>query len=729
MLEKTQGGFRPGNRFAPSAQTQVIQGPGEDDINLLGLLSTLWRGKWTIVACATLLMMAGAYYAFAVAVPKYQASTQLALEIRNENVVDLDSVVSGVSTEISAINTELEVIRSSGLLAKLVDELDLTSDPEFNSALVPKAKYSISALKAAIRDFVAPAPAVNEPPLVDNDTDPPELTRAIAAVRGAITASNQRNTYIFNISVTTETPRKSALIANTLAKLYIQDQINVKFQATENAVAWLSERVIELEAELEERENAIKELRAETDVVNAEELQALNQQAKDVRDRLIETRMTVALLTARVEELKVLQQSDDLSAMAAAVEDATLDRLIVGAASDRATRALFDERFGQLINREENALGRAVQQVAALEASFTRLEEQIEQQSKDLVRLQQLERETEATRTLYETFLTRLKETTVQRGLQQADSRVLSKATPGSYVEPKKSLILALCMILGAMIGAGIIIARQLLHSGFRTPEDLEVATDHAVFGQIPKMPIRKRYGLISYLNDKPTSAASEAVRNLRTSVLLSDIDHSPQIIMSTSALPGEGKTTQSISLAHNLGGLGKRVLLIEGDIRRRTFAEYFDFGESAGGLVTALTSKKPLSELVVRAPGMDVDVLRGEKASINAADLFSSDRFREFLQELREVYDYIVIDTPPVLVVPDARVIGQFVDTIIFSVAWDRTSKVQVADALRQFESVGIRVHGLVLAQIDPKGMKRYGYGGKYGAYSAYGKGYYDAG
>ncbi|WP_083416126.1 polysaccharide biosynthesis tyrosine autokinase [Marinovum algicola] len=726
MLEKSQSGLRPGNRFTPMQPRPAAQ-DSDDEIDLMAVIGTLWRGKWVIAGCAALLMLIGGYYVFRVAIPKYQASTTLALELRSENVVDLESVVSGVSTETSAINTELEVIRSSGLLEKLVTELNLTADPEFNGALRPEPEFSIGKLKAIIRTAVTPA-AEEEEAGVGLSPEEKEMNRTVATVRDAISASNQRNTYIFQIGAKTTDAMKSALIANTLARLYIQDQIDIKFQATENAVTWLSERVIELEAELKERENAIKELRAETDLVNAEALLALNQQAKDVRDRLADSRTTLALVGARVENLRSLQQEGDPATMAAAVNDPTLDRLVVRAGNDSATRELFDERFALLITREENALERAEQQVAALEASYARLQEQIEQQSADLVKLQQLERETEATRTLYETFLTRLKETTVQRGLQQADSRVLSKATPGVYVEPRKTRILALCLILGAMLGAGLVLARQMMHSGFRTPEDLEAATGHAVFGQIPKMPLRRRGNLVTYLNDKPTSAAAEAIRNLRTSVLLSDIDQAPQIIMSTSAIPGEGKTTQSISLSHNLAGLGKKVLLIEGDIRRRTFAEYFDFGDSPGGLVTALTGKRPVSELVVRAPGMDVDVLRGEKASVNAADLFSSDRFQEFLQELRRSYDYIVIDTPPVLVVPDARVIGQFVDAIIFSVAWDRTSKTQVTEALRQFESVGIRVHGLVMAQIDPRGMKRYGYGGKYGAYSSYGKGYYDA-
>ncbi len=195
---------------------------------------------------------------------------------------------------------------------------------------------------------------------------------------------------------------------------------------------------------------------------------------------------------------------------------------------------------------------------------------------------------------------------------------------------------------------------------------------------------------------------------------------------MSTSTIPGEGKTTQSIALAQNLSGLGKSVLLIEGDIRRRTFLQYFD-KPAVGGLVSVVSGDHSLSDAVVHDDELKIDILMGEKASMNAADFFSSDKFKEFMVTTREVYDYIIIDTPPVLVVPDARVIGHLVDSIVYSVKWNSTNQHQVVEGLRQLSSVGLRVSGLVLAQIDPRGMKRYGYGGRYGAYSGYGKGYYD--
>lgn len=693
----------------------------DDEIDLIALFGALWRGKWIVGFCATISLVLGGYYAFEVAVPKYRATTTLALQVRKEQVVDLESVFSGLSTDSAALNTELEVLKSRGLLEKLVTELNLTTDPEFNTSLQPEPQFSMHLLKNKALSL-----AGRDIPEKSIPSETAVLTAATDAAAARISASNTRNTYVFNISATTENPVKSALISNTLANIYIQDQIDIKFQATENAVAWLSDRVTSLEQELRGKENAIEQLNKESELVSAKALLALNRQTGDVRNRLAETRSALGTAQVRVEELQGLRASNDPATLSAAANDPALNRLL-SAISTGGQVALdrFNTRADLIVQRARANMTRNQQQADALAASYAKLKDRSEAQAAHLVQLQQLERESTATKVLYETFLTRLKETTVQRGLQQADSRVLSEAIPGRYVEPRKSRILALSLILGGLIGVAIVLGRQFLHTGFRTADELEQYTGTTVLGQIPKKPIRARRGLIKYLRDNPTSASSEAIRNLRTSVLLSDIDSPPKVIMSTSSIPGEGKTTQSISLAHNMAGLGKKVLLIEGDIRRRAFSEYFD-QKPKGGLMSALKGEVPISDLVFFDERLGVDVLMGEKTSVNAADVFSSHRFKEFIDRARDSYDFVIIDTPPVLVVPDARVIGQSVDAIIFSVHWNKTSKSQVIDALRQFSSVNLKVTGLVLAQVDPKGMKRYGYGGKYGAYSRYGKEYY---
>lgn len=728
--------------MAGAAQSdKTVADTSDDEIDLMELVRALWRGKWTIILFVVIAALAAVYYASQVAKPQYQSTVDLTINLRTNDDVDIGSVVSGVSTERTALNTELEIIRSSNILGQVVGQLDLMSDPEFNPALrTPSGPdLVIGYIKSLMpgsgneptEDLMPVDASLEGNSFDDSVSSAPRSAydRTIRALRETLSAEIKRETYVFTISVTTGSPEKSEEIANTLADIYIEDQIAVKFEATEQAISWLSDRVSNLEQELKVKEDALKAALSETEMINPEALEGMNLQAKDLRDRLQDTRNQIAQAETRLTRLTELRDAEDYPAIVEMTGDQTLQRLLQAIQADNPEALeMFDQRLETIQIRTQANLERLRSQASALEASSGQLEGRIGQQSDDLVRIQQLQREVEAIRTLYETFLTRLKETTVQRGLQQADSRVLSDAVPGSKVAPRTSRILALSMVLAAMLGAGLVLIRNFMHNGFRTAEDLEAATGLLVMGQVPKMPIKARKDLLSYLSDKPTSPSAEAIRNLRTSILLSNIDSPPQVIMTTSALPGEGKTTAAISLAKNFAGLGKKVLLIEGDLRWRSFPQYFAVQDDAG-LISALSAERPLSEIVFQDEALGVDVLMAEKSRINAADLYSSARFRDFIAEIRKLYDVIIIDTPPVLVVPDARVIGQYVDATIVLVAWDKTHRGQVTAALRDLASVNVNVAGLVLTQIDPKGMRRYGYGEKYGAYSNYGKDYYNAG
>lgn len=698
----------------------------DDTIDLVGLAKSVWRGKWLLSFCVMVGVIIGGYQAYFVEVPKYAATTSLALQVRNQQVVDLTSVISGVSTDYTAMNTELVVIKSRGILEAVVRELELNRDPEFNGALREVAPYSLAGIKARLRQLVRGIEPRGE---VDPDNQE-SVNRAIGALGKSVTAAIQNGTYIFNLRVVTEDPRKSARIVNTLAQAYIADQIDVKFQATENASSWLSARVVELEAELAERQDQIKQMRSEMDLISEEGIELLNQRVRDLRDRVDRGRADLMATEARLETLREIRAGGDLREIANRFDDPVLTRLLnqSGGTVSGEARETFLTRADTRLQSVENDVLRSRAQVQSLEASLLATEQDASTEFDKFLQIQQAEREAESTRTLYETFLTRLKETSLQQGLQQADSRVLSRAPNGFYVSPRKSRILAMSAILGFMVGLAIILGRQYLHAGFRTSTDLERKVGLPVIGQIPRLKIRSRKQLIPFLIENPTSAAVEAYRNLRTSILMSSLDRPPQIILSTSAVPGEGKTTNAISLAQNFAGLGKRVLLLEGDIRRQTLFEYFDLSRNIGGLLTVLEGRKTLPEVVVHDERMGIDVLFGEKSTANAADVFSSATFAEFLQSLRESYDYVIVDTPPVLVVPDARVLGQHADALLFTVAWNRTSGEQIRESIRQLTSVNVPVTGLVLSQIDAAGMRRYGYGDRYGAYSGYGKAYYDA-
>ncbi|SFH05856.1 capsular exopolysaccharide family [Palleronia marisminoris] len=687
------------------------------EIDLLAVLGAVWREKLTVLLCVTLMVGLGGYYAFFAAVPKYASTTSLKVELQAPPIVDIEAIVGGSSTEDSAMNTEVDVIRSRGVLEQLVQDLDLTADPEFNPALRPLPLVSVESLVRHVKD------RLGLPSSEDLILSPEQetLNQTVDIVGEAVTATVRRDRYIFDITATTTSRAKSMAIADRLAELYIADQIQQKYRMTENAVTWLSDRVAELELELREREQALKDFRTSTDIVNLQAVEALNRQLADARARLSAAQADAAASEAQMRSIRIARDAGDADALLA----------IAGDETDPSAAAVISH-VDSTLRSTSTAFDRQQRQVDLLARSVERLEEEVAVQSEDMSQLQQLERELQATRTLYETFLARRKEATVQLGLQNADSRILSAAVPGRYIEPRKSVIFVLSLAMGLVLGGSLVFARQFIDRGFRTGDVLESETGLEIIGQIPVMPIRRRNQLLTYLTEKPTSAACEAIRNLRTSVLLSSMDKPPQIIMSTSSVPGEGKTTQAVSLAHNLANLGKKVLLIEGDVRRRTLNEYFRgvaARSSGGGIVAALTGTGASFErLLVTDPRLNADILLGEKSKVNAADIFSSETFHAFLERLRETYDFIVIDTPPVLVVPDARVIGQHVDAIIFNVAWNRTSRTQVKEALRLLETVNLTPSGLVLSQIDVSAMKRYGHGGKHGTYGNYGSAYYDA-
>ncbi|MEO1556707.1 MAG: polysaccharide biosynthesis tyrosine autokinase [Pseudomonadota bacterium] len=696
------------------------QPPADDDVIDLGaLFSTIWRGKWLILLITTLAIVLGGYYAFVVATPMYRSTAVVILETNQEQVVDLQSVVGGLSGDTSEVNSEVEVLRARGLMGKVVDRLALTEDPEFNGSLRPptlvdQAKSEVEALLG-----------LTQTPLQLTPEEEAQRTRdaVVSSLLEAVTVRNVPLSLVFQVTAETENPRKSARIADTIVDLYILNQIEVKFEATEQATIWLSERVSELQARLEQAEAEVSAFSASTELVSIEGLQALERQIKDLRDRIATAEADRADLGASIAALEAAQSRDE---QAVAADDAQLTRLLPRAANDAGIARAFDTRFEQVLQRRQIEVTRADQQLRALRASEVELNRALDQQGEDLITLQQLTREAEATGVLYEYFLTRFNETSAQQGIQQADSRILSNAVvPTEPSEPRKPLILAMSAILGVLLGTGLVLLREMRNNGFRTAQELEGFTGYAVLGQVPTMPSSSRRKVLQYLSDKPTSAAAEAIRNLRTSIMLSNVDNPPKVILSTSSVPGEGKTTNSLALAHNLLGLGKRVLLVEGDIRRRTLHEYFS-DVPAQGIVSVLNGEKSLSEAVFQNEGFGADVLAGELTNTNAADLFASEKFKKLIAEARASYDAVIIDTPPVLVVPDARIIAEQADAILFTVQWDKTSKPQVEESLRIFHNSGQRVTGLVLSQISVRGMKKYGYGGQYGAYSGYGSKYY---
>lgn len=680
-----------------------------DEIDLLALVRTLWNGKWKIALVTVFSVACAIYYLLEIAVPTYRATAVIALEGQQSSIVDIESVVSGVSGDQASINTEVEVLRSRVLIEGVVDKLDLRSLPEFNPTLEEQPSFSVG---AALR-----AMGLGQEPKPPSETQ--ILNGVIDRVIGAISVSNVRNSYVFRITAETEDPDLSLRLANATAELYIFNQVEVKFAATERATRWLTDRVGELRIELETAEQRAKNFSVETDLVSPEALAAQERQIKDLRDRIANAEMVIA--ESQDLRRRILSATSN-EAVAEMTNDLMLKRLLE---QPQSTPEMVENRLRAIVDEETQDIQRNERQVAALSASLKALEDASAEQSQDLVELRQLQREAQASQQIYEFFLARLKETSVQQGIHESDARILSLATPPRQAaSPKKSMVLALSVVLGLILGSMIMLFQEFTKSAFRTPEDIERDTAYRVLGQIPLMPVKKRDKILDYLISKPTSAAMEAIRSLRTTVLMQNVDNPPKVIVSTSAMPSEGKTTTSIGLALNFASMGKRVLLIEGDMRRRVFGEYFEISGQQG-LASVISGDVSFEVAVHKSERASLDVLQGEGSKINAADLYSSQKFKDLIEDLREKYDVVMIDTPPVLLVPDARIIAPLADSIVFTVKWDETPKTQVRRGIRSFEDIGRPINGIILSQVSAKKMKSYGYD-SYGGYGYDNSDYY---
>jgi capsular exopolysaccharide synthesis family protein len=375
---------------------------------------------------------------------------------------------------------------------------------------------------------------------------------------------------------------------------------------------------------------------------------------------------------------------------------------------------------------------------ARVEALSTNLE-QLKTESADLqqsrIELRELEREAESSRVLLETFLSRFKETTNQQDLQKADARIISDAqVPVAPSFPNKTLMLAVALVLSSMVGLGLAFLLEALDNGYRTPEQLERTLRIKGLGMIPRLsPIKlKGQSPSQYVLKKPTSAYGEALRSVYTSLAFARPgSEKPKRLLVTSSLPGEGKSTFSLSLARLLARAGNnRVLLVEADLRRGKIKQTL-FGSNAEAKPAPfseyLTGEVPdWRDCVQTDPDSGLAVIATSGKIEHPQTLLQSDNMQRLLTESAHLYDVIVVDAPPLLAVADALVLSHYVDATIFVVKWESTARDAVKNALSLLRKAHAPEGGAVLSQVNVKKHAYYGYGdyasyyGRYGNYYA---------
>ena len=714
------------------------------EIDLAEILRMLRRRIRVLVGCvvlgtATVLLVTTQL------TPLYTATAQVLIDPRERNVTDLESVIAGLSPESSTVESQVEVFRSRSLATPLIEAMQLDRDPEFNPAL-----REPGALASAVNWITSLMPGQAE--ISERERIEREKTVVFGAFSQALDVSRLgRVSFVISVSFTSEDRTKAARIANALADQYLVDQLEAKFEATRRANQWLDERLAPLREQLRESERAVERYRAEHHLVDGSKGPTVDQQQLlEVNRQLVLGRADLAEKQARFQRVREILPSDGGFESVAEVLDSGV---IAGLRQQQAELARkqaelvtrYDERHPRMINvraerkdlqREleaevnrivanlENEVEVARSRDRSLTQSLAQLQREESVRERARVHLRELEREAAANRAVYEPFLGRFKETREQQSIQQADARIISLApVPVDPSYPNLPLNAALGFVMSVLVGLGAVFLLERLDDGFRTVRQLETDLQLPHLASIPEVTKAEAEGdgeapsPEDYTLAKPLSAYAEALRGLRAKLLLSDAP--PKLILFTSALPSEGKTTTTISLGRAAAQAGTRVLVIDADLRHPSVAKTLGHRPKAG-LVEFLAGQEHLADVLILDEPSGMQVLPVASGSANPPDLLGSAGMRDLLEKLKTDFDLILLDSPPVLAVADAKVIGRVADSVVFIVQWEKTPRGAAQEAVHDLSEFGVKVTGVVFSRLDLKRCASYGYG-YYGRYSDY--------
>lgn len=725
-------------------------GGGLTDQLDLRRLAIIFRRRIRLFGAVAALVFLAAIFITFTATPMYTATANVMLDTRQEQVVNIEAVLSGLPADSSAVDTEVEILKSRRLAERVVNALQLSRDPEFNSELAP------GGLLSTIRDAVLGVAASAKPLEVANDpvAEQKAQERIVDALLARLTVRRAGLTYVINVSIESESPTKAATIANKYAELYLLEQLEAKFDATQQANSWLNSRLEGLRQQVLGDEAAVQNYRIANNLLSAAGTSLTETEISNYNQSLAQARAQVAedqarLSTAR-SQLARGSSGDDLGE---ALSSPVIQQLRQQRATVSAKVADLQGRYGErhpemltanrqltdidaqiqaeiqrIISNLEAQVQVSRQRAAAIGGSLSSARGTLVGNNQAQVRLNELERTAEASRTLYESYLNRYKETSSQQGIEQSDARIVSSATiPTGQSSPKVALNLALGLVLAMGCGLAAVVLAEMLDAGLATAEDVEHRLDVSYLGAIPLLASvaeGKASPPIEYVIEKPLSSFAEAFRNLRASVIYSRLGEPVKVVAITSSLPGEGKTTTAVCLARSAAQQGLKVILVDCDLRRRSVNRLFG-AEPTRGLIEVLAGEASLDEALTLDPATGARLLSLAKSSLTPKDVFGSQAMDRLLEELRRTYDLVILDTAPVLPVADTRVLAPKADVVVFLAHWRKTPQHAIEAAFRLLSGTGAHLAGVALTQVDMKQQAKYGYGDP-GYYYAEYKKYY---
>lgn len=698
----TATGGNPGGTSGPAGEP-----------TLLDILAVLRRYRLLLVGCLLL------GFGLAVAMlawldPVYRATAQLLIEPSREQAEDLDLSAPGIAADDAAIDSQVKLLASRSMAREVIEALGLDGEPELQRPLAAVTRLSE-------RLGAAPAAAGGDDPsgLVDQ-------------FLGRLSVARDGRSHVIDITFASSDPRLASRIANGVANRYIAGRLGAKSAASGVALAWLERALDDSRQTLRAAEAALAAFRLESRADYPDTFALHGVDLVNLRRDLAAAAADRAAREARLRRIRsVLDQAGDDLAFEELGGSAVLQNLY--ALKNQTTRreaelkAHYGERHPRILDiraereelewrilAEQRALLRHVEaEIAAararettLEGELDRLKRQSMAQSDAEARMADLERAVERARRQHDAYLERFQAAADAVEKQRADARLISEATPPQRPSfPQPLLVFGLFSMASLGTGLLLVFFVEQTDRGFRTQRATSEALGRRSLGCLPLVPRRRRGGPLHVVDlplDRPTSHFAESLRALLTELTLRLAKGSGRVVLVTSATPGEGKSTTTLALARLAASEGLKVLAIDADMRCPKLAGLLEL-ESSAGLVEILKGEREAEEVLRQDPRSALCLIPGSARVSQPTRLLGPQAMGVLLDEARRHFDLVLIDSPPVLAVTDARVMAPMCDELVMLVRWNATKRALVAHALAELETAAKPVLGTVLTLADP--------------------------
>ena len=731
---------------APKERTWIARRLENDAPDLLQAWRTIWRRKWSILALVSIVTMVAALGTFAIT-PTYRAGSTLLIEQKKANVVSIEQVYGLEGAGNEYLQTQFELLRSRGLAERVVKKLNLTTHPAFDPRQQPAPLIDIKGLLSGF-DIGQAIPVTLPEDLEEESVDPVEakiLDEVTKDFMKRVSIAPLGKSQLVKVQVDMDDPRLAAKAANALADGFIESQLEASMEMSMSATNWMNSRLQELRVKLKEAEGKLQAYREQENLVDVDGVSTINAaELSATSDRMIDARRQRAEAESQYRQVQANRGGgwQKLATLPAVLGDPLIQQFKAEEARARAKVDELSKRYGKRhpaieaarsdLNAASASLRTQVEQIVAgiernyqlaqanessLSASVEANKAQIQKISRKEFQVRELAREVEANRSLYDTFMTRLKETTATSDMDSASARVVDRATPPTIpISPQRSLIVSFAGVLALMAGIGLSLVLEMLNNTFKSIEDVESKLNLPVLGILPLIKGRQRGEIAQLFTSDQDKAFSEAIRTIRTSLVLSDMHQRHRTLVVTSSLPGEGKSSVAANLAYAFGQMEK-VLLIDADLRRPTLAKNFKFPVGSPGLANLIAGTARIEDCIRNVEG--IDMLCAGLVPPNPLELLSSEHFTKLIEFFKSRYDRVIIDSPPIQAVSDASVLAIHADAQIYVIKSEATAIPLVKRGVGQLLQSNSPLTGVVLNQVDVHKAQKQGY--NYGGYYDY--------